>query len=139
MRKHLAGALLAAAVLATACTSPGSPQASQSASPSSSAVTGQSRYTQLIPALVTCFARHGLIHAKNLDGRFYQHGHVVRNLYFDQWWRTNNGLPVKVNGTWMHLDEVVLNAVTKGSWPAKICGPMPSPSGGPLPPSPAAS
>jgi len=77
---------------------------------------------------VSCFAQHGLIAARKLDSRFYRHGHVVKNLYFDEWWRDNEGLPVKVNGTWMHLDDVVRNAAANGIWPTNICGPMPSPS-----------
>lgn len=133
MRKHLAGALAAVAVFATACTSSGSPSASPpvspSASPSASGSAGTSRYTQLVPVVVACFAQHGLIPAKDLDSRFYRNGHVIRNLYFDEWWRNNDGLPVKVNGAWTHLDDVVLNAAAKGTWPTNICGPLPSPSG----------
>lgn len=87
-------------------------------------VFSQQQMVTMIP-LVQGLVQQGIIKP---DPSWYQNNQIVPNQAFDQWWKNNSGLPVKVNGTFMHLDEVVLNAATKGIWPANICGPMPSAS-----------
>lgn len=127
-RVGLAAGLLA---LAAACSGGGSPQSSPAASASSSYFGELNREVQLRPLLVGCFAKKGLIPAKDLDSRWYQNGQVVTNKYWLMWWRDNGGLAVKFNGTSMLLEDIVHRAATTRVWPTNLCGP--------LPPSPAAS
>lgn len=131
MRRNPACAVLAAALIAftaAGCSSSGSPGNSPSARASRSYFGELNRETQLRPVLVACFARKGLIPAKYLDSRWYQNGQVVTNKYWLMWWRDNEGLPVKFNGTSMQLEDIVHRAATQNIWPNNICGPMPSPS-----------
>lgn len=126
MPRLLAQGLLAAllAAVASCASSPAThPQPSSSRS-----FTKLDWMLQLDPVVVTCLARHGVIPAKDLDSRWYRNGHLYLNQYFSEWWADNNGLPVKVNGRWMHLDDVAFQAVENGTWPVNLCGPLPSPS-----------
>jgi hypothetical protein len=130
MRKKLAGAILAAGIVAAAgCNSAPSPSASSpAASASSSYFSELNRELQLRPVLVGCLAQRGLIPAKDLDSRWYSNGHVTTNKYWTMWWSSFNGLPVKIDGTWMHLSDVARQAATDGTWPTALCGPLPSAS-----------
>ena len=129
---RLAQSLIAAALLIVGAGCSGSsspsPQASAAASYSSSFSGELNRELQLRPVLVACFARHRLIPARDLDGRWYDGGHVITNRYWTEWWNDFNGLPVKVNGTWMHLADVARKAAEDGVWPTRLCGPLPSSS-----------
>jgi hypothetical protein len=128
--KRLAQGLLAATLLAAlaGCASGGSSPRVPAASASQSFSHELDREIQLRPLLVACFAQHGLIPARDLDSRWYQNGHVTMNNYWVEWWHDFEGLPVKVNGTWMHLDDVARRAATSGFWPVKLCGTLPSAS-----------
>jgi hypothetical protein len=131
MRKQLARGLAAAAVLAitAGCSSGGSVKPpSPTPNPSQSFARELNREIQLRPVLVGCLAKNGLIPAKDLDDSWYKAGHVTYNQAFIEWWRDFEGLPVKLNGTYQHLDDVVRFAATRGTWPAKLCGPIPSPT-----------
>lgn len=120
-----AHALFAIAVLITSCTSAGSN--STRPSPATSTPPGHARYLRLVPSLVGCLARHGVIPAKDLRNQsFYRRGHVTVNLDFAAWWRDFAGLPVKVDGTWQHLDDVIRSAAENGRWPTRLCGRMPA-------------
>jgi hypothetical protein len=119
---------LAAALAAAAGCSSTSSSSNPSPSYSQSYVSLQQRQQQLEPLIVGCFASHGLIPAKDVQNQsWYQNGHVTVNNDFTIWWRNFEGLPVKLNGTYQHLDAVVRSAAN-GNWPASICGPEPSPS-----------
>lgn len=130
MTKQLAGWMLAAVMVAVTagCSSGGSPGPGPTPSASQSYFRELHREGQLRPVLVACFARHGMIPHKYLDSRWYQHGRVIQNKYWIMWWGSYNGLPVKVNGTEEHLADAARQAAEHGTWPTKLCGPIPSPS-----------
>ena len=133
MRKQLARGLAAAAVLAitAGCSSGGSSNSpSPTPNPSQSFASELNREIQLRPVLVGCLAKNGLIPAKDLDASWYHAGHVTYNQAFIEWWPDFENLPVKLNGSYQHLDDVVRLAATKGTWPTKLCGPIPSPKPG---------
>jgi len=122
----------AAGLLLTAsCASPDAPGATPSASPSASAtgsVAGNGGTAQQLrtfePALVQCFASHGLIPKSALAGQSWYHaGRVTAGNSFYIWWTENDA--VKAGGK--ELVEWLSDAINNGSWPA-ICGPMPSPA-----------
>jgi hypothetical protein len=129
MRRQLTRAMVLAATLvaAAACSSGTSPQPSPSPNYSSSYATQQQREQQLEPVIVGCFAHHGLIPAKDVAGQAWYHDGrvVVADNDFILWWRNFEGLPVKLNGTWQYLDDVVRSAAN-GNWPASVCGSEPS-------------
>jgi hypothetical protein len=128
MRGLALAPMLAAMVAAAAGCSSSSSSPNPSASYSQSYTAQQQRQQQLEPLLVGCFASHGLIPAKDLQNQsWYQNGHVTVNNEFTLWWHNFEGLPVKLNGTYQHLDDVVRSAAN-GNWPASICGPEPSAS-----------
>lgn len=120
--------VLAIVLGAAAGCSSGSAAPAPSPSSSPSAVTQQQREQQLEPLIVGCFASHGLIPAKDVQNQsWYNGGKVTVNNDFSIWWRNFEGLPVKLNGTYQHLDDVVRSAAS-GNWPASVCGPGPSAS-----------
>lgn len=129
MSKQLAGWMLAAVMVAVTagCSSGGSPGTSPTPTASQSFFTELNRELQLRPVLVACLAQHGMIKHKYLDSRWYQHGRVIRNKYWTMWWSSYSGLPVKVNGTEEHLADAARHAAEQGTWPTKLCGPIPSP------------
>ena len=115
----LAGA--AGLLLTASCTS--SPAKPNTAASSYHAE--QARAAKLEPALVQCFASHGLIPARDLANQsWYKSGKVTVNNAFTEWWRENEGLAVQGRELvdWLHA------AATNGTWPTSICGPMPSSS-----------
>jgi hypothetical protein len=134
-RLRLAAVLVvgAAGLLLTAsCTSSDAPGATPSASPSasspSSGVAGNGGTAQQLrafePALVQCFASHGLIPKSALAGQSWYHaGRVTPDNSFYIWWTENDA--IKAGGK--ELVEWLSDAINNGSWPA-ICGPMPSPA-----------
>lgn len=120
--------VLAIVLGAAGCSSSGSSAPGPSPSSPPSAVTQQQREQQLEPLIVGCFASHGLIPAKDVQNQsWYNSGKVTVNNDFSIWWRNFEGLPVKLNGTYQHLDDVVRSAAS-GNWPASVCGPEPSAS-----------
>jgi hypothetical protein len=135
VRPRLAAVLAAAAaglLLTASCTSssaPGAtPDTSLNASPTGSGVAGDSGSAQQLrafePALVQCFASHGLIPKNALAGQSWYHaGRVTADNSFYIWWTENDA--IKASGK--ELVEWLSGAINNGSWPV-ICGPMPSPA-----------
>jgi hypothetical protein len=135
LRLGAAVAAGAAGLLLTAsCASPDAPGATPStSSPSASAsatgsVAGNGGTAQQLrtfePALVQCFASHGLIPKSALAGQSWYHaGRVTADNSFYIWWTENDA--IKPGGK--ELVEWLSDAINNGSWPA-ICGPMPSPA-----------
>lgn len=130
------GAVVAAGaaglLLTASCASPDAPGATPStSSPSASAtgsVAGNGGTAQQLrtfePALVQCFASHGLIPKSALAGQSWYHaGRVTADNSFYIWWTENDA--IKAGGK--ELVEWLSDAINNGSWPA-ICGPMPSPA-----------
>ncbi|HEX9538380.1 MAG TPA: hypothetical protein VGA04_09440 [Streptosporangiaceae bacterium] len=141
LRLRLPGRLRLAAVLAAgaagllltaSCASSNAPGATPSATPSAtstgSGVAGNGGTAQQLrafePALVQCFASHGLIPKSALAGQSWYHaGRVTADNSFYIWWTENDA--IKAGGK--ELVEWLSGAINNGSWPA-ICGPMPSPA-----------
>lgn len=127
MRKQLAIWTLAAVMVTViaGCSSGGSPGPGALPTASQSYFKELNREGQLRPVLVACLAQHGMIPHKYLDSRWYRHGRVLRNKYWIMWWNSYNGLPVKVNGTEEHLADAARHAAEHGTWPTRLCGPIP--------------
>lgn len=127
---RLARGLLAAALLifGAGCSSGSSSPSPQASARANSYFSELNRELQLRPVLVACFARNGLVPARDLDRRWYQGGRVIMNRSWTEWWNEFNGLPVKVNGTVMHLADAARKAAEDGVWPTSLCGPLPSSS-----------
>lgn len=132
MRRQLTRGLAVTGVLAaglaglSACSSGSGQPPSPSASASQSIPAQQQREQQLEPVIVGCLVKQGLIPAKDVQSQsWYSNGQVKANNDFVVWWHNFEGLPVKLNGSYQHLDDVVRSAAS-GDWPASVCGPAPS-------------
>ena len=132
-RQRLAAVLAAGAaglLLTASCASSNAPGATPSANPGASStdsgVAGNGGTAQQLrafePALVQCFASHGLIPKSALAGQSWYHaGRVTADNSFYIWWTENDA--IKAGGK--ELVEWLSGAINNGSWPA-ICGPIPS-------------
>jgi hypothetical protein len=116
----------AALVLTASCTSSTSPGTAPSTGSTATGVAGgtgsQQQLRAFEPALVQCFASHGLIPTSALTGQSWYHGGKVaadNNFYI--WWTENDG--IKASGK--ELIDWLSGAINNGTWPA-LCGPMPT-------------
>ena len=137
---------LAAVLSAGACSSAVKPSAGPaprptSPRPTSSFASSLAKQQRLYPVFVQCLARQGIPVWDRAQGKmdvaqqgtkegWYTNGKVTPNDAFWIWFREHDGTyayspalrPYKT------IDDWVAGAVKNGAWPAKVCGPLPSPS-----------
>jgi hypothetical protein len=128
----------AASLLVTAgCSSSGGAGPKPGGTDSFSSVTA--RQNKLDPLFVQCLAQHNIPIWDKSDGNmavasqgtkdgWYKDGRVISNGAFSQWFGQNEGTyphtsafkPYKTIADW------TTDAATNGTWPTKVCGPLPN-------------
>lgn len=128
-------AVAAASLLVTAGCSSSSGAGSR---PSDSFQATLDREAELYPLFVRCLASHDVPIWDRAQGKlsvappgategWYRNGRVSRNEAFVSWLRQNSGTyPLSpAFKPYKTIDQWVAAAAAKGTWPAKVCGPLP--------------
>lgn len=133
----------AAVLSAAACSSSSSSPTASSSSPAPSATDSYhamiARQDQLYPVFVGCLAQHNIpvwtkstgnvsVSAQGASGGWYANGKVTQNGAFYRWIDSHDGMYPMSPG--LKPDQTIIqwvqNAAVHGTWPANVCGPLPT-------------